>query len=357
MAELAIRGETLSATEITQHTVQTAGHTTSYRAAGPENGPLIIFVHGWPELSISWRHQLPAFAALGFRAIAPDMRGYGNSSVYNRHADYGQELIVADMIGLIDALGGTSAVWVGHDWGSPVVWNIASHHPDRCDAVANLCVPYYTLERGFDATLALVDRNVYPAETYPYGQWDYQVYYEENFDRATAVMDVNPTNMMKAIFRRGNPDGRGKPTRTALIRSQGGWFGGADEAPNVPIDQAIITEADLAIYAEAVGRNGFFGPNAYYRNHEANAAYAAKALNDGYLDMPVLFIAALYDYTCESVDSPLAEPMQTYCRDLLIKTIASGHWMAQEKPAEVNAALVEWLARSVPAAWPQPALT
>ncbi|MCZ6888028.1 MAG: alpha/beta fold hydrolase, partial [Gammaproteobacteria bacterium] len=93
---------------ITEHVVSGTDHTTFYLADGPdgepERGPAIIFVHGWPELSISWRHQLPVFASLGFRAIAPDMRGYGNSSVYDRHEDYAQALIVADMIALLDAL-------------------------------------------------------------------------------------------------------------------------------------------------------------------------------------------------------------------------------------------------------------
>lgn len=90
---------------ITENRITTDGHDSFYLAAGPEDGPLVILVHGWPELSLSWRHQLPCLGALGFRAIAPDMRGYGRSSVYDRHEDYTQELIVADMIGLLRALG------------------------------------------------------------------------------------------------------------------------------------------------------------------------------------------------------------------------------------------------------------
>jgi pimeloyl-ACP methyl ester carboxylesterase len=164
--------------EITDNVIKTARHTSFYLAAGPENGTPIIFVHGWPELSISWRHQLPTFANLGFRAIAPDMRGYGRSSVYGKHSDYAQREIVADMLELADALRIEKAIWVGHDWGSPVVWNIAGHHPQRCDAVASLCVPYHTIERGLDHTITLVDRKVYPESEYPAGQWDYMRHYE-----------------------------------------------------------------------------------------------------------------------------------------------------------------------------------
>ena len=337
---------------ITEHVVRGRSHTTAYLAAGPEDGPLAIFVHGWPELAISWRHQLPVLAALGFRAIAPDMRGYGRSSVYREHAAYAQELIVADMVELIDGLDRERAVWVGHDWGSPVVWNIASHHPDRCHAVANLCVPYRTIELGFEATVALVDRNVYPRDRYPVGQWDYMLYYQESFDLATASMDANPYNVAKLLFRKGDPSGFGKPGFTSQVRASGGWFGGGPP-PDVPRDDDVVSEEDLSAYASALARNGFFGPNSYYMNHAANGAYAKSAKNDGRLDMPVLFVAARYDYTCETVTSKLAGPMREYCRDLTETIVDGGHWLAQERPREVNAALVKWLATRVGDAWPK----
>ena len=159
---------------ITEHTLKSNRHTTGYLACGAETAPLLIFVHGWPELSLSWRHQLPAFAALGFRCIAPDMRGYGRSNTYTRHQDFAQELIVEDMLELLAALGRERAVWIGHDWGSPVVWNLASHHPDKVAGVASLCVPYLASGFTLDTVVPLVDRLVYPEGEYPAGQWDYQ---------------------------------------------------------------------------------------------------------------------------------------------------------------------------------------
>jgi pimeloyl-ACP methyl ester carboxylesterase len=166
---------------------------------------LINFLHGWPELSISWRHQLPVFAELGFRCVAPDMRGYGRSSIYGEHADYAVENSVHDMIELLDSLGRERAVWVGHDWGSPVVWDIASHHPDRCHGVANLCVPY--LPKGFapENFLPLVDRTLYPESKFPAGQWDYQLFYQENFSTACAAFEANTRDTVKALFRKGDP--------------------------------------------------------------------------------------------------------------------------------------------------------
>ena len=332
-------------------TARTDRHTTFYLAEGPESGNPIIFVHGWPELSLSWRHQLPCFGALGFRAIAPDMRGYGRSTVHPRHEDYAVEHAVRDMLDLLDALGRDRAIWVGHDWGSPVVWALASHHADRCHGVANLCVPYFV--QGFaPATIVpLVDRSVYPEAEYPAGQWDYQLFYEESFDRARAAFEADVRGTVKALFRGGSPSGKGKPARTARVRRDGGWFGGTGRAPEVPLDTALLTEEDLDRYADSLKSNGFFGPDSWYMNGARNVEFARCAPDGGAISMPVLFLHAEYDYVCETVASRLAEPMRRDCRDLTEVSVASGHWMAQEKPAAVNAALARWLAARFPALW------
>jgi pimeloyl-ACP methyl ester carboxylesterase len=335
----------------TENVVKTARHRTFYLACGAADASLIVFVHGWPELSISWRHQLPCFGSLGFRAVAPDMRGYGRSSVYPCHQDYALEHIVADMLELLDGLGRDKAVWVGHDWGSPVVWSLARHHPERCIGVASLCVPYFAQGFAPAALLPLVDRAVYPSDQYPVGQWDYQLFYEENFEAARAGFEANVRNTVKALFRKGNPRGKGKPSRTAQVRRDGGWFGGAGQAPDVPLDTDVLTEADLHTYVAALESNGFFGPDSWYMNHERNREYALKAPGGGQLSMPVLFLHGEYDYTCETVDSHLADPMRSDCRNLTEVVVPSGHWMAQEKPVAVNAALAKWLAVQFPELW------
>jgi pimeloyl-ACP methyl ester carboxylesterase len=336
---------------VTEHCVRTQRHATFYLACGAEDAPAIVFVHGWPELSVSWRHQLPCFAALGFRCIAPDMRGYGRSSVYPRHEDYALEHSVADMLELLDLLCRDRAVWVGHDWGSPVVWSIASHQPERCFGVANLCVPY--VARGFaPATVVpFVDRSVYPEAEFPAGQWEYMLFYELNFAAARSAFEANVGNTVKALFRKGNPADAGKPSRSAMVRRNGGWFGGAGAAPDVPRDGGVLTEADLHRYVAALQRNGFFGPDSWYMNHARNVAYASEAVNDGRLEMPVLFLHGAYDYTCETVTSRLAEPMRQDCTNLTEVVVSSGHWMAQEKPVAVNAALAKWLAAKLPEVW------
>jgi pimeloyl-ACP methyl ester carboxylesterase len=336
---------------ITEHVVRTERHTTFYLSCGTADATPLIFAHGWPELSISWRHQLPVFAALGFRCIAPDMRGYGRSSVYARHEDYALEHIVRDMTELLDALGHDKAVWVGHDWGSPVVWSLAAHHPDRCYGVANLCVPY--IPGGFapENLIPLVDRSVYPESEFPTGQWEYQLFYEENFTKAGAAFEASVPDTVKALFRKGSSAGKGQPSRTAFVRRDGGWFGGAGRAPALPRDADVLTEADLSCYVASLQRNGFFGPDSWYMNAARNLAYGRKAPNGGRIAMPVLFLHGAYDYTCETIDSRLAQPMRESCADLTEVVVASGHWMAQENPVAVNAALVRFLAAKLPSIW------
>ena len=339
---------------ITEHIAKSSRHTTFYLSCGPASAPLIIFVHGWPELSLSWRHQLPCFASLGFRAIAPDMRGYGRSSIYGAHEDYRLEVIVEDMLELLGALGADKAVWVGHDWGSPVVWSLASHHPSHCYAVANLCVPYLPAGFSIDNLISLVDRAVYPASTYPAGQWDYQLFYEENFDKARAAFEADVSATIRALFRKANPDLKGQPARTAQVRRDGGWFGGSGKAPSLPRDDDVVSEQDLAVYVAALQRNGFFGPDSWYMNHARNAQYSKLAKAGGRLTLPVLFLHGRYDYICQTVDTRLAEPMRASCDDLTEAIVDSGHWMAQEKPAAVNSAIARWLATRLPTLWAPP---
>jgi len=335
---------------ITEHVAKSARHTTFYLAAGPEDGTPVIFVHGWPELSISWRGQLPVFAGLGFCAIAPDMRGYGRSSTYGAHADYRLEEITADMIELLDHLGAEKAVWIGHDWGAPVVWSLAQHHPDRCLGVANLCVPYLPEAFTPESLKPLVNRDIYPEDRFPVGQWDYFMYYRENFDAACAAFQADPAATVRALFRSGSPDALGQPSRTAAVRANNGWFGGGG-APDLPRDEKVISAADEAAYAASLARNGFFGPDSWYMNGDANAEFASRARDRWRLQMPVHFIHARYDTVCETVVSRLAEPMREWCADLTESIVDSGHWMAQEKPREVNSALAGWLARKLPEVW------
>jgi pimeloyl-ACP methyl ester carboxylesterase len=311
--------------------------------AGPADGPLMMFVHGWPERGLVWRAQVAHFAAAGWHCVAPDLRGYGDAPKPAEPEAYAIEPVVLDLLDLHDSLGGQSAVWVGHDWGSPVVWAVAGHHRERCRGVASLCVPYLPGGFGLDNLVPLVDRDLYPAEQFPYGQWDYYRFYAEHFEQATADFEADVAATVSLLYRRGRPASVGKPARSAGVRANGGWFGAAHRAPPLPRDETMLSPEDFGEVVAGLSASGFRGPNSWYLNDAANLAYAATLPRGGRLDLPVLFVHAAWDGICETVRSSLADPMRAACPDLTEETVDAGHELILESPLEVNAALESWL--------------
>jgi pimeloyl-ACP methyl ester carboxylesterase len=192
------------------------------------------------------------------------------------------------------------------------------------------------------ALIPLVDRNVYPEAEFPAGQWDYILFYEREFEAARATFEADVRATTKALFRSGSAKHHGRPAPTSRITRDGGWFGGTGRAPDLPRDPAILSEDDLDRYVAAFERSGFFGPDAWYVNQERNAQYA-HASGRRALHMPVLFLHAAYDSICETVDSRMADPMRRDCVDLIEQVLETGHWIALEQPAQVNAAIGAWL--------------
>ncbi|GAA2477089.1 alpha/beta hydrolase [Winogradskya humida] len=313
----------------------------AYLEDGPVGGPLIIFVHGWPGIARTWVRQLDYFAARGYHVVAPDLRGYGGSAGFDEPSAYRQEEVVGDLLELHDRLGAAPAVWVGHDWGSPTVWNIAAHHASRCRAVATLAVPFGTVELGLDALVGLVDRERYPVESHPYGQFDYMAYYERFPSQVTAVFEADPSATVRTLFRRGNPKVRSRPAPTATTTADGGWFRGADRAPDLPLDESVLTPDLFAELVDAFQRNGFAAPTAYYLNHRANADYAATG---GPLTLPVLFIGADHDPVIDLTAPAILTGMRATCPDLTEVTVPAGHWLQLEAAGTVNGQLLDWLA-------------
>ncbi len=303
----------------------------------------MIFIHGCPELSIVWRRQLEHFGEQGWRCIAPDMRGYGGSSMPDAIGAYAVREIVADMVELHEALGGRPAVWVGHDWGSPIAWGMASHHPERCRGVVNLCVPYLARGTTLSTLGPLVDRSTYPADRYPVGQWDYWLFYREHFSRAVADFETDVASTLNLHYQRAQPWDRGTRAFTADVRANGGWFGEARHAPQMPRDPSVMNDDDFATLVAAFERSGFSGPFAWYVNDAANHAFADEAPNFGKLSMPALFIHAARDQVCDTLHSRLAEPMREDVPHLTEVSIDGGHELMLECPDETNAAISAWL--------------
>ena len=135
------------------------------------------------------------------------------------------------------------------------------------------------------------------------------------------------------------------------MRRDGGWFSGSGIAPDLPLDTAVVSEEALHDYVVSLTRNGFFGPDAWYKNMDRNAEYAALAADGGRLSVPVLFMHAASDWICETLDSQLADPMRQACSALSEVVVDSGHWMQQERPERVNACLAAWIARNAMKDW------
>src|SRR3984957_16662753 len=140
---------------LTDATFSSPRHTTHYWECGPAGGPLMIFLHGWPQIGLVWRAHMEAFASEGWHCVAPDMRGYGGSSAPTESDSYALKEIVDDMVELHDHLGGLPAIRVGHDWGSPVVAALAAHHAARCRGVVLMSVPYFPTGFALPSLLTL----------------------------------------------------------------------------------------------------------------------------------------------------------------------------------------------------------
>jgi pimeloyl-ACP methyl ester carboxylesterase len=324
-------------------TFRSPRHTTHYWEAGPADGPLLIFVHGWPGIGLMWRAQLEAFAAEGWRCIAPDMRGYGGSSVPSSAEAYALREIVDDMVELHDHLGAHRAIWVGHDLGSPVVGALAAHHSQRSRGVALVSVPYLPEGFALPSLLPLIDRKIYPADKYPVGQWDYYRFYLTNFEQTVTDFNADIPAALAAIYRSGDPASAGKVYRSALVTRNGGWFGSAHRAPATPPDPALWPPADFDALVEAFRATGFRPANSWYLNDDANIAFAHAAPDGGRLRQPVLFVNGEFDGICDITRSGLGEPMRRTCDDLSVTSLPSGHWLPLERKTELVRAIRSWL--------------
>jgi pimeloyl-ACP methyl ester carboxylesterase len=328
---------------VVRRELRTARHTTSYLTAGPVLGPLMVFVHGWPEIGLLWRAQMEHFAAAGWRCLAPDMRGYGASAAPTRTDAYAISEIVADMVELHDHLGGASAVWVGHDWGSPLVGSLAAHHAQRCQGAVLLSVPYLPDAFALPTLIPLVDRALYPADTYADGQWDYFRFYQTDFDQAASDYEADIPATLASIFKPGSPAAAGKISPTASVRKNGGRFGAAHRAPPTPPDPSMWPKPDFDALVAAFSETGFRPADAWYLNDAANIAYARFAPDRGWLHQPVLFLNGVWDLICNIRGGRLGDPMRAACPDLTVADLQGGHWLPLERESEVNDAITRWL--------------
>ncbi|WP_405590374.1 alpha/beta fold hydrolase [Streptomyces sp. NBC_01190] len=328
---------------VVSRTFGTRRHTTHYIECGPADGPLMIFLHGWPGIGLMWRAQMDAFAADGWHCVAPDLRGYGGSSAPANNDAYTIEEVVADMVELHDHLGGRTAIWVGHDWGSIVVGALAAHEPKRCRGAVLTSWAYFPDANSLATLVPLVDRAIYPADRYPDGQWDYYRYYTTHFETAVADLDEDRAATLASTYRPGSPAAIRKVSPTATVTRDGGRFGAAHRASRTPADPALWPPADFDVLVQAFKTHGFGPPSAWYTNDDANIAYAHKAPNGGRLSQPVLFINGAWDAICTITGNRQGDPMRAACGDLTVTDVPAGHWLPLERKAEHIEAVRTWL--------------
>jgi pimeloyl-ACP methyl ester carboxylesterase len=324
-------------------TFSTPRHTTRYLECGPADGPLMMFLHGWPSISLMWHAQLNAFAAEGWHCVAPDLRGFGGSSAPAAIDAYTTAEVVTDMAELHDHLGGAPAIWVGHDWGSVVAGALAAHEATRSRGVVLTSLAYFPGANALPTLVPLVDRAIHPIAEYPDGQWDYYRYYTTHFDAAVADLDADRAATLASIFQPGRPAAVGAVSPNALVTRNGGRFGAAHRAPATPPDPALWPPADFDALVQAFDAHGFRPPCAWYLNDDANIAYARAAPNGGRLAQPVLFVNGDWDGICSIIGNRQGDPMRAACSDLTVTSLPAGHWLPLERKAELTRAIGDWL--------------
>jgi pimeloyl-ACP methyl ester carboxylesterase len=292
-----------------RHIVPTNGIELSVQEEG--NGPLVVLCHGFPELSYSWRHQLPALATAGYRVLAPDMRGYGDSSAPSETAAYDIVNLCADMCGLLDAVGEQSAIFVGHDWGANVAWQLALLHPERVRAVAGLSVPF--VPRAPAPPIPIMRRHL--------GEDFYIVWFQ-----APGIAD-------EALAR---------DVRRTLTTSRQWTAQWAEDDGRVPRGPEWLSPQELEVYVETFERTGFTGGLNWYRNIDRNWELTAPVA-ERRVEQPAMFLTGELDLVRRFMP---AEAMRGWVTNLRAEVVVqgAGHWVQQQSPEQVNAALLEFLA-------------
>jgi pimeloyl-ACP methyl ester carboxylesterase len=321
--------------EPTHRTVQANGIRIHIAEQG--SGPLVLLCHGFPESWYSWRHQLRALAEAGFHAVAPDMRGYGQSDRPAEIERYSLFHLVGDMIGVLDALGEKNAVIAGHDWGAPVAWHAALLRPDRFRAIIGLSVPYRP--RGSVAPTTVMPQNADASF--------YQLYFQKP-GVAEAELEADARASLRKILYSGSGDvprrhpPGSSPSGVGMVPRAGGFL---TRMPSPAILPEWLSEADVEYYAGQFQQSGFRGGLNWYRNIDRNwelmAPFAGACVT-----VPALYMAGDLDLV---VSFPRMKEVIADLPRFIPQLKASimlpgcGHWTQQERPNEVNKAMIEFL--------------
>ncbi|MFJ1707693.1 alpha/beta fold hydrolase [Kitasatospora sp. NPDC088346] len=313
--------------EISHRIVRSAGGL-DMRIAEAGTGPLVLLLHGFPESWYSWRHQLTALAEAGYHAVAPDQRGYGATGGPDAVDQYSILHLAGDALGLLPALGANRAVVVGHDWGAPVAWHTALLRPDLVRGVVGLSVP--PLPRGDHRPLSMLRQ--LPGDPH------YMVYFQQSGPAETELGRDLPTTFRRLFGGRARLHDSGLP----LVPEDGGFLDVFDDPAELP---DWLTEADIAFYTAEFAAHGFARPLNWYRNLDRNWELTA-AWHGARIEPPALLVAGEHDLVVANPRTRAALAELHHHVPRLQETLwlpGTGHWTQQERPKEVNEALIQFL--------------
>jgi pimeloyl-ACP methyl ester carboxylesterase len=291
--------------------VQANGVELAVAEHGPADGPLVVLLHGFPELGYSWRHQVGPLAAAGYRLLVPDLRGYGDSDAPDASEAYAIDVLAGDVLALLNYAGAEQATVIGHDWGADLAWKTAWLHPERVMAVAGLSVPF--APRPPAAPLPIMRRHL--------GEDFYMVWFQEpGIAEAALQRDVRRTLATTKVW-------------------DAAWAADPGEDPPTP---SFLTEEDLEVYVRAYERTGFRGGLNWYRNLDRNWERTATVA-EVRIEQPALFLTGERDPVRRFMPAAV---MDGWVTDLRVNEVipGAGHWVQQHAPDAVNELLVAWLA-------------
>jgi pimeloyl-ACP methyl ester carboxylesterase len=296
--------------------------------AGRQNaGKPVVLCHGWPDLAFTWRHQVPALVAAGYHVIAPNQRGYGNSSRPAEVTAYDVAHLADDLVALLDHYDYEDATFIGHDWGAMVVWSLTLLHPTRVNKVICLSLPYPV--RGATPWLEFMEAVL--------GSDYYFVHFNRQPGVADAVFDENPAQFLRNLYRKKEPRKEPQPGMVMIDLARA----------ETPFGEPLMSDSDLAVYVSAFEKSGFTGGINWYRNFDRNWELT-EHLAGAKQNKPAFFVAGAADPVILMTPPSIMDGFVTDLRGSVIIE-GAGHWVQQEKPGEVNAALLGFLADVWPA--------
>ncbi|KAJ8027873.1 Bifunctional epoxide hydrolase 2 [Holothuria leucospilota] len=291
------------------------------------HGPPVILLHGYPFGWYCWRRQIPALAMNGYRVIAIEMKGYGESSCPPEKSEYSLEKLTRDVISFLDSLGISQATFIGHGWGGHVAWSLALHYPERTFAVGSFNTPASPSDGSSN----------------PFGHWrtnsgnlDHVMYFQEYEEKREAELEQDLKRFLHVVTRAYHWENKSSVNIKTSVRN-GGLL---EEAAKIdsPMD-TLFDDEELNYLIQRIRKSGLRGMLNYFKNHEDNKKWHLKVIGRK-IQCPALMLTASQDQFCPPGCS---NHMELWISKLSRASLDCGHWPMLEKPAESNKLLIDWL--------------